>query len=147
VINRDYLGHVSEPTSTCVEIGQLKLFNKAIGEVDAVYQDEAAARAAGYRSILAPPTFGTCLNELAPRTLPSYEELGLDYERLLHGEESYIYHQQICAGDTITLQTRISEIYEKKNGALEFIVMDTTLTNQLDELVQELRTVLLMPNC
>jgi len=144
VINRDYLGNVSPPTSVLVEVGQLKLFNKAIGETRDIYLDEAAAQAAGHRSILAPPTFGACLKALAPATDPSFEELGIDYKHLLHGEESYVYHGPIYAGDTIFMQTRISDIYDKKDGAMEFMVLDTTLTNQSGELVQERRTVLVM---
>ena len=144
MMNRELLGHVSPATTVQVEAGQLRLFNKSIGETRPEYNDEAAARAAGHRSILAPPTFGNCLNLLAPPTGPSYDELGLDFRYLLHGEEHFTYHGQIYAGDTITLQTEIADIYDKKDGALEFMVMVTRATNQLGELVQERRSVAVM---
>ena len=63
MINRDFLGHVSPSKSILVEAGQLKLFCKAIGETRAVYLDEAAARAAGYRSILAPPAHRASMSD------------------------------------------------------------------------------------
>ena len=144
VFNREYLGHESEPTAVLVEAGQLQLFCKAIGEARDIYTDVSAAQAAGHRSILAPPTFGTCLYALAPAVPPSLEDLGIDYRYLLHGEESYEYHAPIYAGDTITLRRKVAEIYEKKGGALEFMVLETSATNQLDELVQVRRSVLVM---
>ena len=146
MINRDYLGHESAPTSIDVELGQIRLFCKSIGETNPIYTDNSAALEEGHRGAVAPPTFGTCLASLAPETGPSYDELGLDNERLLHGEESYIYHGPIFAGDRITLATKITNIFEKKGGALEFLVTNTTLTNQLGELVQEIRSTLVMRN-
>ncbi|MDJ0653110.1 MAG: MaoC family dehydratase N-terminal domain-containing protein [Xanthomonadales bacterium] len=144
IFNREYLGHVSEPASVQVELGQLRLFAKAIGETRDIYLDEAAARQAGYRSVLAPPSFGTCLWSLAPRTGPDAEELGIDYRYLLHGEESFSYQGLIFAGDTITLQDRIDKMYEKKGGAMDFMELVATATNQLGEQVQQRRTTLIM---
>ena len=144
MLNRDFIGDVSPPTSIVVEASQLRLFNKSIGESRRVYLDESAAKSAGYRSILAPPTFGNCLYTLAPRTGPSYEDLGMDFKFLLHGEESYEYFGEICAGDTVTIQNTITDIYGKRNNALEFIVTTTTFTNQLNELVLKRRQVSIM---
>ena len=47
-----------------------------------------------------------------------------------------------AAGDTVTVRSTVSDIYDKKNGALEFIVKTARAVNQRDELVAELRTVL-----
>ena len=144
MLNRDYLGYQYEPTSVLVEVGQLKLFNKALGETRAVYLDETAARAAGYRSILAPPTFSYVLINLAPPSGPGFEELGLDFKYLLHGEDGFVYQGQIYAGDVITMQTTITDIYDKKDGALEFMVQETAVSNQLGEQVQTRRSVFVM---
>ena len=62
--------------------------------------------------------------------------------KLLHGEQGFIYHGAVCAGDTVTVQSRIEDIYDKKNGALEFIVKSSRAINQDDALVAEMRTVL-----
>jgi len=144
MLNRDYLGFVAKPVSVPVEAGQIRLFNKAIGETRPVYNDETAARAAGHRSLLAPPTFGNCLQQLATDVGITHEDVGLDFRYLLHGGESFIYHGPIYAGDTITLQTEITDMYDKKNGALEFMETVTRATNQLGELVQERRMVTVM---
>lgn len=146
MLNSKFIGHVSPPTSIVVEPGQLRLFNKSIGEDRAIYLDESAARQAGHRSILAPPTFATCLERLAPQTGPTYEDLGIDYKYLLHGEESFEYYGSIYAHDTITIQTTITDMYDRKGGELEFMVFETRFFNQFDELVNKRRRVLVMRN-
>ena len=78
----------------------------------------------------------TCLNALARSEVPPItEQLGFDISRVLHGEERFKYIQTIYAGDRITLQDEVKNIYEKKGGALKFVEVDTTLTNQKGELV------------
>ncbi len=144
MLNRDYVGHVLPPTAITVEAGQLRLFNKAVGEDRSIYVDEEAAKAAGFRSLPAPPTFATCLDSLAPETGPSFEDLGIDYRYLLHGGESFEYFAPMCAGDVITIETTVTNMYEKKGGALEFAEFETTFTNQLGELVQKRQRTLVM---
>ncbi len=70
--------------------------------------------------------------------------LDVDLAEILHGEQSLKYHGDICAGDRLTYRSRISDIYEKKGGALEFVVQDSTVTNQNDDLVAELRRVIVV---
>ena len=56
------------------------------------------------------------------------------------------FREPIYAGDRITFQTKISDIYDKKGGALEFIVEDTTATNEAGTLVCELQRVIVVRN-
>ena len=70
-------------------------------------------------------------------------DLQIPLAKLLHGEQSFTYHRPICAGDTITVRSMISEIYAKKEGALEFVVKSSRAHNQRDELVAELRSVII----
>jgi hypothetical protein len=64
----------------------------------------------------------------------------------LHGEQQFSFERQIYAGDTIKLVTRIVDIYDKKGGALEFIVQETTAENQHAEPVGKTRTVTVVRN-
>ena len=57
MLDRKNIGRISKPHTVEVEKGRLKFFAKAIGETNPIYTDESAARAAGYRSLPAPPTF------------------------------------------------------------------------------------------
>jgi acyl dehydratase len=45
------------------------------------------------------------------------------------------------AGDVLRFESRIADIYDKKNGALWFIVRETRVTNQRGEHVADLRSV------
>ena len=53
---------------------------------------------------------------------------------VLHGEQGFTYHAMAYAGDTLTFEQRIDDIYDKKGGALEFVVRTTRVTNQRGEL-------------
>jgi acyl dehydratase len=50
------------------------------------------------------------------------------------------------AGDRLDFEQRIADIYDKKNGALEFVVRETRVTNQHGALVAELRGVTVVRN-
>lgn len=117
-----------------VELGQLRLFAKAIGENDPIYFDEAAAKVAGLPAPLAPPTFAYSLGALAfgPETWSN--DLGIDPSRLLHGEQSFEHLRPIYAYDEILLRRRVVDRYEKKGGRLEFVVVDTDALNGLGAL-------------
>jgi hypothetical protein len=69
-------------------------------------------------------------------------QLDIPLRKLLHGEQSFTYHRAACAGDTVSVRSRIEDIYDKKGGALEFVVKTSRATNQHGELVAELRSVL-----
>jgi len=146
MLDRSFIGLETKPRAVEVEKGQLRSFAAATGEKNPIYFDEAAARAAGHRSLPAPPTFLFCLASLAPDGENVIARLGVDMGRVLHGEQSFTYGEPIHAGDTITLKTRISDIYDKRGGALDFIVEDTEATNQNGDSVGVTRTIIVVRN-
>lgn len=146
MIDRSYIGHSMPAFQVEVEKGRLRYFAKATGQDDPVYTDEATAHAAGHPSLPVPPTFLFCLEMESPDPAALRNLLGLDYRRLLHGEQGFSYHAMAYAGDTLTFEQRIDDIYDKKNGALEFVVRKTRVTNQHGKLVAELRGVTVMRN-
>ncbi|MDQ0026640.1 acyl dehydratase [Variovorax paradoxus] len=146
MIDRRHIGHQLPPFQVEVEKGRLRFFAKATGQTDPVYVDEAAARDAGHPGLPVPPTFLFCLEMEAPNPAAIRELLGMDYRSLLHGEQGFSYHAMAYAGDTLTFRQHIEDIYDKKNGALEFVVRKTRVSNQRDELVAELRCVTVVRN-
>jgi acyl dehydratase len=147
VIDRNFIGAEAPPRSIEVEKYPIRFFALAIGETDPIYSDEAAAQAAGYRSLVAPPTYVACLNNLCanPRT-SLFQRMGVPMERVLHGEQSMTYHRPVIAGDILTFRSRVTDIYDKKGGALEFIVNDTAVTDQHGESVADMRAVIVVRN-
>ena len=129
-IDTKHIGHRFAPYSVNVERGQLKFFAKAIGQTDPVYSDDAAARAAGHPALPVPPTFLFCLEMDAPDPGAIRVLLDLPLPKVLHGEQRFTYHAMAHAGDTLTFEQRIADIYAKKDGLLEFVVRETRVTNQ-----------------
>lgn len=141
MIDRKFIGLELPPQVIEVEKAPIRSFARAIGDSNPMYTDETAARAAGYRALVAPPTFAFCLNMMAFEQFGFIEMLGVDPRRILHGEQSFTYHAVICAGDVLTLRLRCADIYERKGGALEFVVHETKVTNADGEHMVDLRGV------
>ncbi len=142
MIDRKWIGHELPAAVLPIERTRLQFFAKAIGETDPVYVDRAAAQAAGYPDLPAPPTFLFAAELDAGVTDKLLDDLGIPLANLLHGEQSFVYHCPVCVGDTVTVRSKITDIYDKKNGALEFVVKTSRVTNQDDVLVAELSTTI-----
>lgn len=142
MIDKKWIGHALPPSVLPIERSRLQFFAQAIGETDPVYTDVAAARDAGYADLPAPPTFLFAAELDAGASNQLLEDLQIPIAKLLHGEQSFTYVRPACVGDTVTVHSTVTDIYAKKNGALEFVVKTSRATNQRKELVAELRTVL-----
>jgi acyl dehydratase len=125
VIDRAIIGREWPAWDVEIERGRLTLFAKAIGETRAIYTDDAAARAAGYRGQLAPPTFAFCLQADGPVGSGYLTDVGIPITDVLHGEQSFTFHAMMCAGDRVRVTRRVVDVYEKKGGALEFVVFES----------------------
>lgn len=125
MIDRAIIGREWPAFEVEIEKGRLTLLAKAIGETRPIYTDEAAARAAGYRSIVAPPTFAFCLQADSPVGSGYLTDVGIPITDVLHGEQSYTFHAVMCAGDRVRVTRRVADVYEKKGGSLEFVVFES----------------------
>jgi len=146
MIDRRFIGHVLTPFTAVAEVGRLRFFAKAIGQTDPVYTDVKAARAAGHASLPLPPTFLFSMEFEAPNPAEAQQLLGMDLRRILHGEQHFRYHRMACAGEVLRFQPRITDIYDKKGGALEFVVRDTEVTDLTGRPVADLRRVIVLRN-
>src|SRR4051812_28183683 len=142
MIDKKWIGHELPASVLPIERTRLQFFAKAIGETDPVYVDAAAARDAGYRDLPAPPTFLFAAELDSGATDKLLADLGIPLSKLLHGEQSFSYFAPACAGDPVTVRSTITDVYDKKGGALEFVVKTSVATNHRGERVAELRTVL-----
>jgi len=142
MIDKKWLGHALPPSVLPIERSRLQFFAKAIGETDPIYTDAAAARDAGYADLPAPPTFLFAAELDSGATDRLLADLGIPLAKLLHGEQGFSYHGVACVGDTVTVRSTITDIYDKKKGALEFVVKTSVASNQHGERVAELRTVI-----
>ena len=135
-LDRSIIGFESTPLTVDVERGRLRFFAQATGQLDPVYSDVDAARAAGHRDLPVPPTFLCCLSMETPEPFDYLDKLGIDPVTILHGEQAFEYLAPVYAGDTVTFSTVVTDIYEKKGGALEFIVRTTDVTRDGETVAQ-----------
>ncbi|WP_218511715.1 MaoC family dehydratase N-terminal domain-containing protein [Variovorax sp. dw_308] len=145
MIDKKHIGMKLPVYTAKAETGQLRFFAKSIGETDPIYIDEAAARDAGHPALPLPPTFLFSLEFQIPSNAWR-DELGIVTSRILHGEETFNYHRMAYAGDTLQFETHIADIYDKKGGALSFVVRESKVSNQHGEHVADLRSVLVHKN-
>jgi acyl dehydratase len=146
MIDRKYIGHAMPVFSACVDASRLRFFAKATGQTDPIYVDENAAQIAGHPSLPIPPTFLLCMESESPDPAAIRNLLGIDYKRLLHGEQGFTYHRMAYAGDLLNFEQSIEDIYDKKAGALEFVVRKTRVTNHIAQHIADLRSVLVIRN-
>jgi hypothetical protein len=146
MIDTSHIGALISRHTAEVEAGSLRFFAKTTGQTDARYIDPRAAAAAGFPALPVPPTFLFCLAMDVPNPRAAYELLGIDIGKVLHGEQQFHYHRMAFAGERLTFETRIGDIYTKKGGALEFVVRDTVVTGAGGEVVADLRSVIVVRN-
>ena len=146
MIDRKFIGMQLPDIESLVEADMLRDFALATGQTDPVFSDEEAARQAGYASLLAPPTFLVALASKAEDPQAFLRTMVVSYEKLLHAQQSFSYQALIVAGDTITMKSEIADIYEKKNGALEFIIQEQKAFNQNGQQVACATSTLVVQN-
>jgi acyl dehydratase len=145
MIDKKHIGMRFPLHQATVEAGQLRFFAKATGETNPLYFDPAAAQAAGHPGLPVPPTFLFTM-ELSRPASSWREDMGIELARVLHGEQSFAYHRMAYAGDVLSFDCQVADIYQKKGGALDFLVRETRVTNQRGEHVADLRNVLVQRN-
>ncbi len=146
MIDKKWIGHVLPKSRLAIERGRLKFFAKATGQSDPIYTDESAARAAGYADLPAPPTFLFAAELDSSAWFDLFEDMGAPLAKILHGEESFQYLAPIVAGDEITVTSKVANIYDKRNGALEFVEIEGVAVNQVGVTVAKLRSVTVVRN-
>lgn len=124
-LNRALIGKRYQEVSFEVTREDVVAFAEAIGERDPIYRDAESARAAGFAEQVAPPTFVTKMQIMTSGQAVVDQELGLDYTRVVHGEQSYEWRRPVFVGDVLSATPRIADIYAK--NANEFLVVETEI--------------------
>jgi acyl dehydratase len=131
MVDQSAVGHSFTPVTAQVEPGRLRYFLDTLGERNPLYRDAKAAEAAGYAGVPIPPTYLFCLEMMdAERPFEFLEALNIDLARVLHGEQRFTYHAPVTVGDTLTFESRVTDVADKKGGALTLVIVETKVTNQ-----------------
>ncbi|MFL5895818.1 MAG: MaoC family dehydratase N-terminal domain-containing protein [Thermoleophilaceae bacterium] len=111
------------------EVGREKIreYAHAIGATDQVHFDRDAARAGGFRDVVAPPMFAVVYSagSVGPAVLDP--DVGIDFMRMVHGGQEFVWGEPVCSGDTITTETTVEDISEKDGR--KFYVFESVSRN------------------
>ncbi|TXH21626.1 MAG: MaoC family dehydratase [Elusimicrobia bacterium] len=143
LIDKKHIGMKVPPHSVTPTAWQLKWFAKATGESNPIYFDEAAAAEAGLPGVLVPPTFFFCMDMDKDHPFDYLETMGCDLGKMLHGEQSFVYHKPVNSGEKLDFDVVITDSDYKKNGALRFVVKDVRVRLQR-ELVCDVHSVMVI---
>ncbi len=127
-VNKDLIG--KQWPAFEYEVGREKIreYAHAVGETNPVHHEPDAARAAGFRGVVAPPMFCVVYSAgaMAPAILDP--EVGMNLAAMVHGGQVFEWGEPVCAGDVITTQGELVDAYEKDGK--EFFVFESNSTNQ-----------------
>ena len=112
------------------EVGREKIreYANAVGETNPVYFDRDAAREAGFRDVVAPPMFAVVYSagSVGP---PIFDpEVGIDFMRMVHGGQEFVWGEPVCSGDTITTTTTFKDFSERQGR--KFYVFESVSKNE-----------------
>src|SRR5512132_4248588 len=122
------IGKAYPPTLYAVGREKVREFALATGETNPLHLDLEAARAAGFRDLVAPPMFAVVFSgpAIAP---PLFDpEVGIDFARMVHGGQEFRWGPLVIAGDEITTAVRLKDVSERER--LAFFVFESVSTNQ-----------------
>ncbi|MGY0492400.1 FAS1-like dehydratase domain-containing protein [Streptomyces sp. WG-D5] len=110
-LDQSFVGRTYPPTAP-YEVGREKIreFAEAVGDTNPAYVDRAAAEELGHADVIAPPTFVFAITFKAAGEVVHDPELGLDYSRVVHGDQKFAYTRPVRAGDRLSVTSTIEGI-------------------------------------
>lgn len=133
-LDPSYVGFTYPPTPPYrVSREKIREFANAIGATEAIYLDPAAAGKLGYPDVITPPTFPIVLAAPCIDALVADERLGLDFTRVVHGDQRFIYHRPVHAGDVVECYCTVTDIAERAGAG--FLTTTTEIRTVEGELV------------
>jgi acyl dehydratase len=134
-VKTEAIGKTYDPATYTVGREKIAEYAHAIGADNPVHFDRAAAQSAGYRDVVAPPMFCVVYSSRSVGPAVLDPEVGINFATMVHGGQEFVWGEPVCAGDEITTETKVVEIYEKDGKG--FYVFESVSSNQNgDEVVR-----------
>jgi acyl dehydratase len=111
-----------------IEAERIAQYADAVGEPSPVHRDPEAARAAGFRDVVAPPMFAVVYS--APAMGPALfdPDVEMNFAAMVHGGQEFEWGEPVCAGDVITTTVTCKSIDAR--GGKGFYVFESVSANQ-----------------
>ncbi|MCL7459163.1 MaoC family dehydratase N-terminal domain-containing protein [Micromonospora echinofusca] len=131
-LDPSFVGRTYPPTAP-YQVGREKIreFATAIGAADPAHHDPAAARALGHPDVVAPPTFPIVLTLAANQQIIDDPDLGVDYSRVVHGDQRFAYTRPVVAGDELVCVSVIDDVSSR--GGHGFLTTRTEVATAAGE--------------
>lgn len=131
-MNPQLQARVFPPTEPYL-VGREKVreFARAVFATNPVNLDPAAAKAAGYDDVVAPPTFAVVVQEQTLAQLLAEPDSGIDFSRVVHGDQRFTSTRPIVAGDLLTATLTVSSV--KTLGAHSMVTAESSITDAAGE--------------
>ena len=131
-MNPELQGRVFAPTAPYL-VGREKIreFSRAVFATSPLNNDPDAAKAAGYDDIVAPPTFPIVIQEATLAQLLAEPDAGIDFTRVVHGDQRFSYTRAIVAGDELTATLAVTSI--KSLGGHSMVTSESTIVDSAGE--------------
>jgi acyl dehydratase len=107
---------------------KIKEYANALGIDNPVHFDVEAARAAGFRDVVAPPMFAVVYSSPALGPVLFDPEVEMNFAAMVHGGQVFEWSEPACSGDEITTSSKCLSIEEKDGKG--FYVFETVSVNQ-----------------
>jgi acyl dehydratase len=127
------IGKSFAPTLYAVGREKIREYALAVGENNPLHFDVEVAREHGYGDVVAPPMFAVVYCAQAIGNAMFDDEVGIDFDRLLHGGQDFRWGPLVVAGDEITTSMTLKDI--SRRAGMGFYVFESVSTNQRDETV------------
>jgi acyl dehydratase len=127
-VNPELVGRVFSATAPYL-VGREKVreFSRAVFATNPINLDVTAARAAGYSDVVAPPTFAVVVQESTLQQLLSEPDAGIDFSRVVHGDQRFSFSRPIVAGDELTATLNVASI--KSLGGHSMVTAESTIVD------------------
>jgi acyl dehydratase len=132
-VRTDAVGKSYPPLTYAVGREKIREFAFAVGETDPLHLDAEAARAAGFRDVVAPPMFAVVYSSPAIGPAIFDPEIGIDFALMVHGGQEFRWGPLVVAGDEVTTTVSVTDISERAGRG--FYVFETVSVNQDGETV------------
>jgi acyl dehydratase len=136
--SKDMIGRVLSTGSATVTAESVAAFARALGDDNPLYLDPAAAARGPFEGLVAPPTYPIAfMAQAMAGGFETFQELGLNFMTLVHGEQEFEYVRPIRVGETLTLTGRIADVFEKQgsSGMMDFVVLETEARDAQERVV------------
>ncbi len=127
-MNPELQGRTFPPTEPYL-VGREKVreFARAVFATNPINLDSEAAKAAGYDDVVAPPTFAVVVQEHTLAQLLAEPDAGIDFTRVVHGDQRFTSTRPIVAGDLLTATLTVSSV--KSLGAHSMVTAESSITD------------------